>query len=38
VIVTLTCATTVLAIHELFFPHSLFRVYRLGRLEASNPA
>jgi O-antigen/teichoic acid export membrane protein len=37
VLVTLGCATGVLVIHELFFPHALVRVYRPRRLEATDP-
>jgi O-antigen/teichoic acid export membrane protein len=33
VLVTLTCATTVLVVHELLFPHALVRVWRLRGAE-----
>jgi O-antigen/teichoic acid export membrane protein len=38
VMVTLVCAGTVLAIHELFFRHALVRAWRLRRAEAAGPA
>ncbi len=38
ILVTLACAGTVLLVHELFFPHSLARIWRLRRLEAAGSA
>jgi O-antigen/teichoic acid export membrane protein len=36
VLVTLACAGTILAAHELFFPHALLRVWRSRGLETAN--
>ncbi len=38
VIVTLVCATTVLAVHELFFPHALARAWIARRRALASPA
>jgi O-antigen/teichoic acid export membrane protein len=38
VLVTLACASAVLVVHELFFPHALARVWRLRRQESAGAA